>query len=52
MEVDQAAKELQRLGKTADEADAALVRLNIVSSDHDTEVRLLTCRECCQSTKE
>ena len=43
MRVDSAAKELRRLGKTVDEDDIVLVILNGVSSEYDTEVRLLEC---------
>ena len=38
-----AAKELRRLGKTFDEDDIVVVILNGVSSEYDTEVRLLEC---------
>ena len=41
MRVDGAAKELRRLGKTADEDDIIVVILNGVSSGYDTQVRLL-----------
>ena len=43
MRVDSAAKELRRLGKTVDEDDIVVVILNGVSSEWDTEVRLLEC---------
>ena len=43
MRVDSAAKELWRLGKTVDEDDIVVVLLNGVSSECDTEVRLLEC---------
>ena len=43
MRVDSAAKELRRLGKTADEDGIAVVILNGVSREHDLEVRLLEC---------
>ena len=39
--VDSAAKELRSLGKTVDEDDIVVAILNGVSSEHDTEVRLL-----------
>ena len=44
MRVDSAANELRRLRKTADEDDIVVVILNNgVSSEYDTEVRLLEC---------
>ena len=43
MRVDSAAKELRRLGKTVDEDDFVVVILNGVSSEYDTELRLLEC---------
>ena len=43
MSVDSAAKELRRLGKTVDEDDIVVVILNGVSSEYDTELRLLEC---------
>ena len=43
MRVDKEAKELRRLGKTVDEDDIVVVIRNGVSSDYDTEVRLLEC---------
>ena len=44
MRVDSAAKELRRLGKTVDEDDIIVI-LNGASSEYDTEVRLLECRD-------
>ena len=41
--MDSVAKELRRLGKTVDEDDIVVVILNGVSSEYDTEVRLLEC---------
>ena len=41
--VDSAAKELWRLRKTVDEEDIVVVILNGISSEYDTEVRLLEC---------
>ena len=43
MRVDSAAKELRRLEKPVDEDDIVVVILNGVSSEYDTEVRLLEC---------
>ena len=43
LRVDSAAKELRRLEKTVDENNIVVVILNRVSSEYDTEVRLLKC---------
>ena len=43
MRVESAAKELRRLGKTVVEDDIVVVILNGVSSEYDSEVRLLEC---------
>ena len=43
MRVDSAANELRRLAKTVDEDDFVVVILNGVSSEYDTEMRLLEC---------
>ena len=43
MRVSSAPKELRRLGKTVDEDDTVVVILNGVSSEYETEVRLLEC---------
>ena len=45
MKVDSAAKELRRLGKPVDEDDIVVVILSGVSSEYDTEVRLLECED-------
>ena len=43
MRADNAAKELRKLGKIVDEDDIVVVILNGVSSEYDTETRLLEC---------
>ena len=43
MRVDSATKELRRLRKTDDEDDIVVAILNGISSEYDTEVRLLEC---------
>ena len=43
MRVESAAKELRRLGKAVDQDDIVVVIPKGVSSEYDTEVRLLDC---------
>ena len=51
MRVNNAAKELRRLGKTVDEDDTAVEILNGVSSEDDTEVRLMECGDDVNPSK-